>query len=717
MVQAAQSLAAIPAFLPATLCSGYVAAWLTNLHDFRRRSIVDRLFWSIPLSVAISTIAAVLIGKALSLTAIVIFYAVSGLLFIALLMREHLRLKQAALKWVTGWQPLGAKAFLIGLIWIAIAILSLIDLQSDHQLFMSLTIFDHASRVNWTESILRTGVPPANPLYFYNQPASMRYYYFWNVICAAVARMSHLPVRAVYIASCVWGGFILAAITGLYLKYFLTVGDRLRRQFLFTLSLIAISGFSSVITIWRVFFRHGGLPGPPQIWPVAQLNSWYDSLLFVPHHISSMVCCMFAFLLAWMERTHGTRRPYASVCFIAAALASAFGLSIYVAFGFFLLMILWALWQLAAEHNFRPVVPMAIGGVGALVLLLPYLSELRHGTSGTHESGGGGLFTFSVRETIPPNGMLASSFMQSLAHAHPSLALSLSRLALLPMGIAIELGVFLIALVIYLMPALRTRAPLSSAQRTLAFIAVAILLISSLIRSNVLDINDFGVRSALFLQFSLLLMLSEILTAPKLAASFPETTASTAPAPSPRWLRAVTRIAVIIGVITTIHQAIIFRFTIPIAVAVTHMRPVNDPVAANISHNAYISAIGYRQLDTLIPRDAIVQPNPASTNAFWALIDDVNIDRQRAIASDQPWCGSELGGDPSGCKPMAAAIDTLFRSADADQARATCRTYHIDYLVARIYDPAWQNKQSWVWTLTPLVSDPDFRLLRCEGAS
>jgi hypothetical protein len=712
VTQAAQSLAAIPAFLPATVCTGYAAAWLTNLQSFRGRSIVERLFWSIPLSFAISTIAAVLIGKALSLTAVIIFFATSGLLFIALVIGEHRRLQQSGMKWVMGWRPLGTRAFALGLLWIVIAISSLTDLQSDHQLFMSLTIFDHASRVNWTESILRTGVPPANPLYFYNQPASMRYYYFWNVICAAVARMSHLPVRAVYVAGCVWGGFILAAITGLYLKYFLAVGDRLRRQFLFTLSLIAISGFSSVITIWRVFFRHGGLPGPPQIWPVAQLNSWYDSLLFVPHHISSMACCMFAFLLVWMERTHRNRRPIAPACFIAAALASSFGLSIYVTFGFFLLMILWALWQVAAEHIFRPVVLMAIGGAGALILLLPYLSELRHGTSGTHE-GGGGLFTFAVRETIPPIGVLASGLMQGLAHAHPFLALSLSRLTLLPAGLAIELGVFLIALIVYLVPALRAHAPLSSAQRSLAFIAVAMLLISSLIRSNVLDINDFGVRSALFLQFVTLLMLSEILTASKLAASLPETPAPAAPASAPRWLRMAIRSAVVIGVITTIHQAIIFRFTIPIAVAVTHMRPVNDPVAANISHNAYISAIGYRQLNALIPPNAIVQPNPASTNAFWALIDDVNIDRQRAISSDQPWCGSELGGDPSGCKPMAAAIDALFSGANADQARATCRTYHIDYLIARMYDPAWQNKQSWVWNLPSIVSNPDFRALQC----
>jgi hypothetical protein len=65
--QIAASLLAVPAFLLATLCTGYLAAWFTDLHDFRKRFFVERIFWSVPLSLAISTIAAVLIGKFLPL--------------------------------------------------------------------------------------------------------------------------------------------------------------------------------------------------------------------------------------------------------------------------------------------------------------------------------------------------------------------------------------------------------------------------------------------------------------------------------------------------------------------------------------------------------------------------------------------------------------------------------------------------------------------------
>ncbi len=683
------SVLAVPAFLPATVCTGYVAAWFTNLHGFRQRSLVERLFWSVPLSISVSTISSVLIAKALSLNAVVAFFLACAFIFVAILALEHVQRNRSRSPWAVGWRPLGATALLLIIGWTALAILSLVDIQRGDQLFMSLTIYDHAPRVNWTESILRTGVPPHNPMYFYMQPAPMRYYYFWNVVCAAVARMAHLPVRAVYIASCIWGGFILAAIIGLLLKHFLRTGAHLRRQFLIAVSLLLVSGLNSIVVIARAISGRGGLPGAPQIWSVAQLNSWYDSLLFVPHHISSVVCCMFAFLLAWMDRSQSIREYAIVVAFISAALASAFGLSIYVAFGFFLTMLAWAIWQLASRQ-FRPVLLMASGGAGALVLLIPYLLELRGSSSGLH---GGSMFSFAVRETFSPVPLLESGLLHSFAQVHPWAALNLARLILLLPGVAVELGLLLLVVIIYGVPRLRGNAPLSSAQKSLLFIAVSALLLSSFVRSNVLDINDFGVRTALFLELIAVLFASELISARR----------SADPGADPNWKYSLVRFAIALGIVTTIHQAIILRFTIPIAFTVAQSRSIHDPVAKNLSHNAYISALGYDQLHQAIPLSAIVQPNPAGDNPFWKLPDQVNMNRQTVIVSDKPFCGAELGGDPSGCTTLAAAVDALFHDASAEQARATCRTYHIDYLVSRIYDPAWQDKQSWVWTLNPTV--------------
>jgi len=230
--QISASLLAIPAFLPATLCTGYLAAWFTNLHNFRQRSMVERIFWSVPLSIAVSTIASVLIGKFFSLAAVVVFLVATAALWLVVIGNEWFQLRGNGRKWNIGWSPLGGTALMLAILWIVVAVFSLVDLESNHHLFMNTAILDQCFRIDWTDSVLRTGVPPANPLYFYKSPAIMRNYYFWYVICAVVAKMAHLPVRAVFVASSVWAGFLLASLNGLFLKHFLAAGAHLRRQFL-----------------------------------------------------------------------------------------------------------------------------------------------------------------------------------------------------------------------------------------------------------------------------------------------------------------------------------------------------------------------------------------------------------------------------------------------------------------------------------------------------
>lgn len=710
-IQILDSVLAIPAFLPAAICTGYLAAWFTDLHGFRQRSLLERLFWSVPLSLGVSTIAAVLIAKFISLPAVVAFFLISGVLWLAVLGREWLQLRRARRKWTIGWRPLGGKALILALIWIAVAILSLVDLQSGHQLFMSIATYDHASRVNWTESILRTGVPPANPLYWYKHAATLRYYYFWNVVCAAVVQMAHLSTRAVFIASCVWAGFALAALIGLYLKHFLAAGARLRNQLLLAILLLMVTGLDICVNFWNFFYLHRPLPGDLEWWSANQITSWLDSLLWVPHHIASFVCCMLAFLLAWMAGENSEHGRAASVVLIAFALASAFGLSIYVAFGFFLVMLVWAFWQVAIERTPRSALLLAAGGAGAAVLLIPYLRELTQASSGLQ---GGAVFSFAVREMFPPDGLLASHLFQHLARAHPAAARNLANLILLAPGYAVELGFYLVVLLIYLVPAWRGRTPLTAAQRSLVLIAAVTLLIISVMRSSVLTSNDFGWRAALLLQFPLLLLGSEVFAGWRLAERKVSTPADWAGLPhnTPHWLRSIAAFALVIGVFGTVCQALVLRFAIPLSEA--HLCAIHDPDAGKQPHNAYISSIGYARLEGSIPRDAIVQFNPASPPFYWRTADLFGIDHQTAIAGDKPFCGAELGGDPSGCPAMAAAIDSLFNGASAEQARATCRQYGIQYLVARIYDPVWKDANGWVWTLKPVVSDEEFRALDCQ---
>ena len=248
----------------------------------------------------------------------------------------------------------------------------------------------------------------------------------------------------------------------------------------------------------------------------------------------------------------------------------------------------------------------------------------------------------------------------------------------------------------------------------MVFIAVTTIPIISFLRSWVLKSDDFGWRAALVLLFPLLLLASELIVEWRTTDLITDSSAdrSRLNATTPQAIRSMASLTLAIGVISTVSQALLLRLDLPMMEA--EDRTAHRPYAGNLSHNAYISSIGFANLDASIPTSAVVQANPQSLNPFRVNIDIMEIKHQTAIVVDRPWCGSELGGDPSGCPTIAVAIDALFNGADADQARTTCREFGIQYLVARIYDPAWQDKQSWVWKLNPVVANEEFRALDCR---
>ncbi|MGA8528154.1 MAG: hypothetical protein WB622_00465, partial [Acidobacteriaceae bacterium] len=550
VTQIITSLLAIPAWIPIAICPGYLTAWFADLYGFRRRSVAERLMWSVPLSLAVATIIALLVGWFGSLTADVVVFAACFLLCTGVVLREWRDLHRSQRRWVVGWNPGGSTALLLACLWVVIAILSLVDFGNHGQLYLSVTMVDLGSRVNWTESILRTGVPPMNPLYMFGHPAHLRQYYFWYVDCAVVARMWHLPVRAVFTASSVWSGFALAALIGLFCKHLLDAGARARTQFLAGIALLGVTGLDLLAVLGSIFFLGKPLPLDFEWWSQDQVTGWIDSLLWVPHHIAGLVCCMLAFLLAWKTKDALARQGAVTVALIGCALASACGLSVFVTFAFFLVMLLWAVWQIAVERSAAPVGYLGGGGVLSLVLLVPYLRELLHGSS---DAKGGSLFGFGVREMIPPDGLLATPWFQHLAAVHPTAARQYADLILLLPGYALELGFYGLVLLIFLIPAWRGRVRLSEGQRALLFLAVATFPLITLLRSQVISNNDFGWRSALILQFPLLLLGAQLVSDwnsdKKKRTNEPADNAWRLCAPA--WIRSLTLLALAIGVMST----------------------------------------------------------------------------------------------------------------------------------------------------------------------
>ncbi len=143
------ALLAVLAFVPATVCTGYLVAWFSNLHDFRQRSLVERAFWSIPLSFAVSPIAAVLIGKALSLTAASLCFVLCAVASVVVIAQEHRENRRTGRRWNIGFRPHGATALTLAMLWVFIAALSLVDIQVGNRLWMNVAILDQCFRVEW----------------------------------------------------------------------------------------------------------------------------------------------------------------------------------------------------------------------------------------------------------------------------------------------------------------------------------------------------------------------------------------------------------------------------------------------------------------------------------------------------------------------------------------------------------------------------------------
>ncbi|HLI78077.1 MAG TPA: hypothetical protein VKV02_14120, partial [Acidobacteriaceae bacterium] len=270
---------------------------------------------------------------------------------------------------------------LLSLGWTLFVLLMLVEVQVGHKLYFSVVMADESYRIAFTDAVLRSGVPPANPLYFAGSPAAMHYYYFWYVLCAAVAKLAHVSARQAFIASCIWAGFGLLATVRLYTEHFFRWE---RKQRWIALGLLAVTGADLVPALGQALLQPT-LNGDTEWWSVDPIDAWPDSLLWVPHHVASVLCCLLGFLLLWrllVPLSAKETRP--AVALAALAFASAFGLSVYVVFGFALLMAAWLI-RLAilrrTETAFPLWRPLLTAGLLGAILLLPFLSELAAGLS------------------------------------------------------------------------------------------------------------------------------------------------------------------------------------------------------------------------------------------------------------------------------------------------------------------------------------------------
>lgn len=692
MLDIVGAMRAMVGFACLLFAPGYLLAALLNLFGFKTRGLLERIAWAIGLSLAVSPIVGILLLRIVSIGAVAILFETVTAVVLVLLVGSPRRLRMRFDRDTL------ALVFFIGF-GIAVVLASLVDLQQGNRLYLSVSVLDQEFRVSFTNGIAHTGFPPMNPLYHPGAAMPLRYYYFWYALCAVCMKIAHVSARQALMASSCWAAIGLVATIALYARHFFEVRERLHRFILIAVLLLTVTGLDLLPAFYSIFFRHD-FGGDLEWWSGDQVTSWYDSIVWVPNHTAALLACLVAFLLLWRTRSALPQRDRIAATLLGGvAAASAFGLSIYVAAGFAMLMALWSV-DLLIRHRDTPA---ALRGAGtfamATLLLIPYLRDMlgsRSGTTGGASAGTGHLFQLGVRKMIDPGLIEGLPAFAGVNSRHSGLLDQSVRLLLLLPGYALELGFFGLILVL----TLRARKSLRPAYGMALGLSIGGLILVSFIRSAVIGNNDFGYRAALIPSFFLLLLAADRMTSACLKG----------------WLT----LLLFVGLAGTCFQALMLRVYIPMHVAAKMGGFVGLPEAA------YVARAEYASMANSIPQDAIVQANVVDPLNYFNVLNLLY--SERAMATDGAVdCGDVFGGDPARCGETQRIVRELFASPAPSGAAAQrlCNALGIGYLAVARRDPAWEDTSGWVWTLPRVTSDqglqshpagsqdPGFRVVQC----
>ncbi len=645
------------------LIPGYSLAWALDLVEFRRRGAAARAALAVALSIGVCPAMAYLAGRFAPAGAVWFVFAPFWAGFLVLVAKGRI-------------VPLGYRAVkALAAVWLAVGTASLIDLEWGGRLYYSVIAHDYTLRVAITSAITRAGIPPPNPYFHPGGPVPLRYHYFWMAVCSLAQRVggSAISARLAAFGGTLWCGLGLMAIVALYLRFVDPEGPaRLQRRMVIAISLLAVTGLD---LFPNLLLMNTGVVLPDMEWWNDQITSWAGTMIWVPHHLASLVACLTGFLLLWTANTRLRNAIVAGFCF-----ASATGCSVYVTLVFAIFLAVWGLIAVVRKW-YRETAMLALAGSCAALLVAPtFLWGLRR------KASGGPLVEPTIRMFKLPDLMLLSLHVAGWK-------LALANLLLLPLNYFLELGFFLVVGIIFL----KTKRVWSRWDLAACAMAGSSVAVCTFLRSGVIGNNDLGARGFLPAQFVLLLWAASLWGKPELLG---------------RTVRPLLVFLLVAGVAGTVYQLCLLR-VYPVR---TEFAPDPDyPYLATdrqFGRRTYAARQVYEQLRKTLPAAAVMEHNPDLELGYVPF--GLYADRQMAAESFD--CGTVMGGDVSVCEHMRPLVVTLFNRVTAlppPQVDAVCRQFGIDVLVARDTDPVWADPRSWVWTRRPLAANSMMRALPC----
>ncbi len=653
---------------------GYVTGWALDLFDFSRRRPIVRIGIGLVLSFAISPIVLHLTSSLLSFNAALFTLMGFSAAFFVLILKEKFITAQEEKYYITSF-------VWIGFGWTAFVILSLINIQWGDNLFFSVTSFDQTTRVSIVEAMTRTGVPPVNPSYYPGYPVQLTFlYYFWYILGSMIDTIGgqYVDARAALNASSAWAGLGLMASVALYLRQRnANRGGADWRSARIGVALLAVSGLD-VFPATLLMLRTGLVIGSIDVWNT-WIPSWIASVLWVPHHVASLIAGLTAMMLAHSAREKSTVKQFIIMTVAGFGLASALGLSMYVTFVF---VIFWGFWLIAIliqKTDRGLILPMVFSGVVAILLASPFII-------GLFQSGAGGAgqfpITFEVRSFLQ---------LESFVKDWPLIARSLVMLVVLPINYLFELGFFFMAGLYWFK--IKNKETLYSNFFYLAemLLLAAAFFIGSCLRSTLITSNDLGWRAWLPGQFILLIWGVDVLTSLVFTHQPVASLAGEA-----RKNRNLLLIFFSIGMLTSVTDAVLLRAAWPVM------------TGADVTRKYYSARLAYDYLRDYIPANVVTQNNPLNF-----------IDRpsglygtHQMVISDRTSYGvpidifNDLSGEVG--KLFAAKNMTDWKAVDQ-----ICQEYLIDVLIIEDSDLIWDSVPLLTMQRPPLYKNTHYAIFTC----
>ena len=653
---------------------GYVSGWALDLFDFRLRQPIVRLGIGLVLSFAITPIVLDLTSSLLSVNFALLTLGGFAAAFAFIILKEKTISASNTKR--------GAKTiFWIGIVWVALAILSLIDIQWKDQLYFSVVSGDQTTRVAIIEAMTRTGVPPINPSFYPGHPVQLTFiYYFWYILGSMVDVIGghYVDARAALTASSAWSGLGLMAVIALYFRLRNANNtESAWRSAKIGVVLLTVSGLD-ILPIAIIMAKTGMFIGTIEHWNTL-IGAWIGTNLWTPHHIAALIAGLCAIMLAQSARGKPCSRQFAILTIAGFGFASAIGLSIWVTLVF---IVFWGVWLIALflqKSERRLIAPMVFAGIVAILLASHFMLGMFQGNGrGTSQFP----IVFEIRTLFP---------LESIVKSWSPIARSLIMLAVLPINYLFELGFFFIAGIYWFK--IKEKGTYRSNPFYLAEILLlaVVLFIGSCLRSTQITTNDLGWRSWLPGQFILLIWGVDILESMVFISN--SATTKTAEAIKTGNLLLV---LVSIGILTSTLDVVSLRLGFPLIMGET------------VGRRSYSAHLAYDYLRDHIPADIITQNNPLTI-----------ADRPSGLYGTHQMVVSDrtaYGIPPDAFHKLVDGVGVLFTNEKGTNWQITdklCEQYSIDVLIINETDPIW-NSLAMLKTQRPaLYENTHYALFAC----